>query len=162
MEELNNYNQQKKNPIQEEIGQHVHSIGRWNTFFGVLAVIGTVFMVLGGLFFIIMGIVALMAGAFSSGIADAFSERGYESWMILPMGIVYLIGAGLNIPIAIFLFRAGKAAREAVECRNDKVALEFISNTHKYWRFYGIVTIVMYALCLVAIPIIIIAAAVSV
>jgi uncharacterized membrane protein YfcA len=73
-------------------------------------------------------------------------------------GILYLACAGLMVPVIVYLLRGAKAAETAVALNSNEAAVSFLSNSKSYWKFYGILTIVMLALCIIAIPISIITA----
>jgi hypothetical protein len=62
------------------------------------------------------------------------------------------------VPVIVYMLRGAKAAETAVALNSNEAALGFLSHSKSYWKFYGILTIVMLALCIIAIPIAIIAA----
>lgn len=128
--------------LQREMEQYVHSTGRWYKFFAIVGIVGAAFMLMAGVMMILAG----------SLFTDALSEAGYPfpAWIL---GIVYLACTAIEVFVIIFLFRAARAAREATGFNNNEAAVRFMRYTKKFWKFYGIVTIVMLALCIVAIPV---------
>ena len=78
------------------------------------------------------------------------------------LGIFYLIMAGLYIYPILCLLRASKAAQMAVEMNSNEQMVEFLSNNKSFWKFCGILTIVMLALSVLMIIVAPIAVAFSV
>ncbi len=140
--------------LQEEAKQYVRTMGRWYKFFGILSIVGCVFMVLGAIMMLAVG------GMMDEGMknAEMYNAEMYKSagvgsmptWLI---GILYLVCAGLMVPVIVYMLRGAKAAETAVALNSNEAALNFLSNSKSYWKFYGILTIVMLALCIIAIPI---------
>ena len=129
--------------LQAAAKRYVHSIGRWYKFFAVVSIVGMALMVFCALCCLLLGGL----------VNDAMAESGYPyPFPMWVLGIVYLVCAGVMLPMVIFLMRAAKAARTAVALNNNEAALAFIRNTKSYWKFYGILTIVMLGLCVLIIP----------
>lgn len=128
--------------LQEEVKQYVRSTGRWYNFFAILSIVGIAFMVPTALLFFV-------AGGFMS---EAMAEAGqpFPAWVL---GVIYLASAALMVPIVIYLMRASKDAKSAVELNSSEAAVRFLRNTKSFWKFYGILTIVVIALCIIAVPI---------
>lgn len=125
--------------LQQEVKQCVHSIGRWYKFFAVVGIVGASLMLL-------LGALMIVASAVS---IEALADYPFPAWVL---GAIYLIGAGLELPIIIFLMRAAKAATKAVGFNNNEEAACFVRYTKRYWKYYGILTIVMLGLCVLAVP----------
>ena len=140
--------------LQEEAKQYVRSMGRWYKFFGILSIVGCVFMVLGAIMILAAG------GMMDEGMKnyEMYNSEGMGSMPTWLIGILYLVCAGLMVPVIVYMLRGAKAAETAVALNSNEAALSFLSNSKSYWKFYGIMTIVMLALCIIAIPIAIIAA----
>lgn len=140
--------------LQEEAKQYVRSMGRWYKFFGILSIVGCVFMVLGAIMMLAVG------GMMDEGMKnyEMYNSEGMGSMPTWLIGILYLVCAGLMVPVIVYMLRGAKAAETAVALNSNEAALGFLSNSKSYWKFYGILTIVMLALCIIAIPIAIIAA----
>jgi hypothetical protein len=140
--------------LQEEAKQYVRSMGRWYKFFGILSIVGCVFMVLGAIMMLAVG------GMMDEGMKnyEMYNSEGMGSMPTWLIGILYLVCAGLMVPVIVYMLRGAKAAETAVALNSNEAALGFLSHSKSYWKFYGILTIVMLALCIIAIPIAIIAA----
>lgn len=142
--------------LQEVAKQYVHTMGRWYKFFGILAIVGCVFMVIGALIMFATGSVV------NSMMEDA---EMYNAGMATPqiptvlMAVIYLIGVGIEVPIIIYMLRGAKAAETAVALNSNEAAVEFLSNSKSYWKYYGILTIVVLAICIIAVPVVAVAAA---
>lgn len=144
--------------LQEEAKQYVRSMGRWYKFFGILSIVGCAFMVLGAIMMMTVGNVMSQVNysAYAGYNADVAASMGsVPMWLI---GILYLACAGLMVPMIVYMLRGAKAAETAVALNSNEAAVSFLSNSKSYWKFYGILTIVMLALCIIAIPISIITA----
>jgi len=140
--------------LQEEAKQYVRSMGRWYKFFGILSIVGCAFMVLGAIMMLAVG--GMMdEGMKNYEMYNSESMGSMPTWLI---GILYLVCAGLMVPVIVYMLRGAKAAETAVALNSNEAAVSFLSNSKSYWKFYGILTIVMLALCIIAIPIAIIAA----
>lgn len=128
--------------LQREMEQYVHSTGRWYKFFAIVGIVGASFMALAGVMLILMGIL----------MPEALAEVGhpFPAWIL---GALYLACTVLEVFVIIYLFRGAKAAREAAGLNSNEAAVRFMRYTKKYWKFYGIVTIVMLGLCIAAIPV---------
>ena len=135
--------------LQEEAKQYVRSMGRWYKFFGILSIVGCVFMVLGAIMMLAVG------GMMDEGMKnyEMYNSEGMGSMPTWLIGILYLVCAGLMVPVIVYMLRGAKAAETAVALNSNEAALSFLSNSKSYWKFYGIMTIVMLALCIIAIPI---------
>ena len=138
--------------LQAAAKRYVHSIGRWYKFFAVVSIVGMALMVLGALSLILAG--GLMA--------DAMAEANPYPFPMWVLGVIYLVSAGLMLLMVIYLMRAASAARTAVALNNNEAALAFIRNTKSYWKFYGILTIVILGICVLVIPAAAIAGALAV
>ena len=135
--------------LQEEAKQYVRTMGRWYKFFGILSIVGCVFMVLGAIMMLAVG------GMMDEGMKnyEMYNSEGMGSMPTWLIGILYLVCAGLMVPMIVYMLRGAKAAETAVALNSNEAALGFLSNSKSYWKFYGIMTIVMLALCIIAIPI---------
>ena len=135
--------------LQEEAKQYVRTMGRWYKFFGILSIVGCVFMVLGAIMMLAVG------GMMDEGMKnyEMYNSEGMGSMPTWLIGILYLVCAGLMVPVIVYMLRGAKAAETAVALNSNEAAVSFLSNSKSYWKFYGILTIVMLALCIIAIPI---------
>ncbi len=141
--------------FQEEAKQYVRSIGRWNRFFAILSIISCVFMVLGAMVMFATG--SMMEGMMSNMAHDEYAAAaGMAALPTALIAVLYLVIAGLQVPIIIYLMRSAKAAETAVALNSNEAAVSFLANSKSYWKYYGILTIVMLAFCIVVLPIIVI------
>ncbi|MBP5663114.1 MAG: hypothetical protein J6X16_02440 [Bacteroidales bacterium] len=128
----------------EESKLYVSSMGKWMKFFAVLMTIALVFMALG-----CIGIVS-----FGSHIPmEVFGGLSLK-WF----GFLYLIMIILYVFPTLYLYRSSAAAQLAVEANDNEQVVEFLKNNKSFWKFCGILTIVMLCTYVVAIIGIIIAA----
>lgn len=144
--------EEKDLQLLEAAKEHVISTSKWMKFLAILGCIGAVFMILCG--------ICVMA---FSGVMDfGFYDVPGGSFITIFMGIFYLIMAGLYIYPILCLLRASKAAQMAVEMNSNEQMVEFLSNSKSFWKFCGILTIVMLALSVIALIVAPIAVAFSV
>ena len=136
--------------LQEEMCRYVESTGKWYKFFGIVMIVACASLALLSLIFIIFG-AALSGTQFE----QELDMEGMPFWLL---GVIYLLCCGLYIPMIIYLMRASKEASTAVALHSNEAAVRFMQNTKSLWKFYGILCIVIYGLCLLAVPVITIAA----
>lgn len=134
--------------LQEEAKQYVRSMGRWYKFFGILSIVGCVFMVLGAIMMLAVG--GMMDEVMEN--AEMYNTPGFGAMSMSLMAVFYLAGAGLMVPVIIYMLRGAKAAETAVALNSNEAALSFLSNSKSYWKYYGILTIVVLAICIIAVP----------
>lgn len=132
--------------LQTAAKRYVHSTGRWCKFFAVVSIVGMSFLALCGVLLILSSCLGLDAT-----INEALAEGGYlmPMWML---GAFCLVLAGLMLPAVIYLMRAAKAARTAVALNDNEAALRYMRYTKSYWKYYGILTIVILGIYAVGIP----------
>lgn len=127
--------EEKELQMMETAREYVRSAGKWMQFMGILLCISTAFMFLCGIMMMVFSGAGFHLGYYPM-------ERGFT----IMMGIIYLIMAGIYIYPALCLLRAAKAAKEAAEFNNNEQMVEFLRNNKAFWKFCGILTIVMLAL----------------
>ena len=132
--------EEKNNRLQQDVKQYVYTIGRWCKFFEVLGIVSVVLCVLAALMMFLAG--GMMTKALAS------EGMNFPAWV---MGLLYLIAAGLEVPAIVYLMRAANAADLANRRNNNEAAAQFLRQTKKFWKYYGILTIVMLGICIVAI-----------
>lgn len=124
----------------EESKIYVNETRKWMKLFGIIMIIGIVCL-------IVMAI-SFMSGG--SALANTLSGNLPEiNGVTAVIGVVYLIFAGIMVLPTIYIFRAVKAAKDAVESNDNAQMVEFLKNTKSYWKFMGIYTIVMLVLALI-------------
>jgi len=138
--------EEKDLQLLEESKLYVSSMGKWMKFFAILGCIGAGFLV-------IVAIIMATVGSYIPLDKD-FGLGGIGMRMV---GIIYLVIAAVYIFPIIYLFRASAAARLAVECNDNVQMTEFLKNNKSFWKFCGILTIVMFCFYIVLIIGIIIA-----
>ena len=129
---------------------YLYSISKWMKFFFVLTLIGIVMMFVGGIVF-------LIAGPFF----DAMDTTGITSLAPRFAGVLYLVVAGLYVPMAIYIKRIFTAAETAALSNDNDAVVEYLKNNKSLCKFYGILTIVMIGFCILVMPIIMMIAALA-
>lgn len=119
---------------------YVYSISKWMKFFFVLMILGIVFMAIFGLVF------ACGGSLFSAGMDVAFPV-----WLF---GMVYLACAGLYVAPAIYMRRIYKAADQTLIANDNAAMVEFLKNNKSLWKYFGILTIVLFGLSITVFPLI--------
>jgi len=122
----------------------------WSKLLAIINFIGIGFMVLAGIFMAALSGTLANSGnipfpAFYSGI-----------------GLFYIALAVVLLFPTIYLFRFGKKAPLAVESNDSEILDESLKNMKSYWKFTGIMTITIIALCIVIVPITVIISIASV
>ncbi|MCQ2320448.1 MAG: DUF5362 family protein [Bacteroidales bacterium] len=133
----------------EESKIYVNETRKWMKLFGIIMIIGIACLV-------VMAI-SFMSGG--SALANTLSGNLPEiNGITAVSGVIYLIFAGIMAFPTIYIFRAVKAAKAAVESNDNAQMVEFLKNTKSYWKFMGIYTIVMLVFALIIVLFTIIAA----
>ena len=121
---------------------YLYSISKWMKFFFVLTIIGIVFMFVAGLIFLIASPFYAMDTTGITSLAPRFA------------GVLYLVVAGLYVPMAIYIKRIFTAAETAALSNDNDAMVEYLKNNKSLCKFYGILTIVMIGFCILVMPII--------
>ena len=116
--------------------RYLNETRKWMKFFGIFMIISIVCLVILA--------IALMSGGnpFATAVGGNLLEM---KGVTVVTGIFYLIFAGIMVFPAIYIFRAVKAAQNAIESNDNAQMTEFLKNTKSYWKFTGIYTIVVLA-----------------
>jgi len=125
--------------LQQEVKQYVHSMGCWYKFFAIVGIVGASFMLL-------CGIGLLLGGSM---LEEAMDYYPFPVWVL---GVFYIAMAGVEVPMIVYLMRAARAATRACGLHNNERAAEFMRFSKKFWKYYGILSIVLLGFCLVALP----------
>lgn len=141
--------------LQTAAKRYVHSTSRWYKFFAVVSIVGMSLCTLFGILFILLSCMGLDAS-----MAAAMAASGYQ-FPLWVLGAIYLVSAGLMLPAVIYLMRAARAARIAVALNDNEAAVRYMRFTKSYWKYYGILTIVMLGICAVAVPAVLVVALVA-
>ncbi|MDI3322240.1 hypothetical protein [Pinibacter soli] len=125
--------------IDTQSDRSLRETAKWNKF---LAIIGFIF----GGFFILAGVFAIAGSSFS-----ASTEAIFAFGSGIGAVIVFLVFAVLSILPNIFRYRFASQVIQALDT-NDQVTLSSSLNNLKiFYRFYGIIMIVMIAFYALAI-----------
>ena len=119
---------------------YVYSISKWMKFFFVLMILGIVFMAIFGLVF-----------ACGGSLFSAVSDVAFPVWLF---GMVYLACAGLYVAPAIYMRRIYKAADQTLNANDNAAMVEFLKNNKSLWKYFGILTIVLFGLSITVFPLI--------
>ena len=118
----------------EESKIYVNETRKWMKLFGIIMIIGIVCLVVMAISFISGG--SALVNTLSGNLPEIKGVTAIS-------GVIYLIFAGIMAFPTIYIFRAVKAAKTAVESNDNAQMVEFLKNTKSYWKFMGIYTIVM-------------------
>ena len=119
---------------------YVYSMSKWMKFFFVLMILGIIFMGIFGLVF-----------ACGGSLFSAVSEVAFPVWLF---GMVYLAWAGLYVAPAIYMRRIYKAADQMLIANDNAAMVEFLKNNKSLWKYFGILTIVVFGLSITVFPLI--------
>ena len=133
--------EEKDLQLLEESKLYVSSMGKWMKFFAILSCIGAGFLVLAA-------IMVASVGNFMPFDEDfgVFGRIGMRM-----VGILYLVFAAVYIYPIICLFRASAAAKLAVESNDNVQMAEFLKNNKSFWKYCGILTIVLFCVYILVI-----------
>lgn len=106
----------------------------WVRLMSVLLFIGAGFMVLGGAAMLIVGVVGAIAG----GLGDGFSGATG-----IGMGAMYLIMAFMYLPPGLYLHRYANACGEVKNGAGASSIESALLHQKAFWRFIGIMAIVL-------------------
>ena len=118
----------------------------WVRFISILMFVGTGFLLLAGILFV------LGASAMSSRFGSAFG--GAPAALI---GLVYVVLGALYIFPAVFLFRYASGIQKALTVDLISGMEEAIRSQKSFWRFVGILILIMMILWVVVLAFIILA-----
>ena len=115
----------------------------WQKFIGILMMVSMVFLVLLGVFFIIIGFVS----------DGEFLEEGTLGILTgVSLGVIYLLCAVLYYFFAIYLLRAAKALKAWGSSDDEADLTEGLKNTKSFFKLFGILSII--GLCIIALAIV--------
>ena len=125
---ISNENSLEIMTVNEEMKYNLKIIAKWSKFFAVLGFIGTAFMILGG---------------FAAFIIGLSKHRGLE---LTIGGIVYVILGVINLFPLLYLNRFADQTRDGIERNNEVILTWGISNLKSFYKFMGIMTIVIISI----------------
>lgn len=114
--------------------------GSWGKFFAILGFIFASFMVIAG--------IAMMSVMGSLG--DTLGASGMPSGLGIGMGVFYILLAALYIMPSLYLWRFSSKVKESINTNNQDMFTDAIVNLKSCYKFFGIMTIAMFVLYLVA------------
>jgi hypothetical protein len=128
----------------------------WVTFLGILMIISSATLGLGAVY--MFGLGACMGSRLSSfGMFSSLRSGGpLAGFVFLGGGVFYLVLAGLEIPLAVFLLRYARSIKALVSTGRTANLEEALLNQQKYWKFNGILAIVGLAVATLAITVFVI------
>jgi hypothetical protein len=126
--------------------RHLSQTGPWVRFLSIMMFIGAAFIILAGAGLVLMG----LAGLGSS--TNPFGSGSMPSGMAFLLGPIYIVMALLFYAMpGIFLFRYASAIK-ALKLTPSALALEAaLRNQKTFWRYLGIMAIVMLAIFVLAV-----------
>ena len=138
--------------ITETAKTYLKTTSTWTTFYAILSFIAIGFMLLSG-------ITTLASGSFMRGFPNhsMYVDVDAISSMIAFVGVLYIIMAVVMLFPALYLLRYGKSTNKALAENNTSALEDAAKNMKSYWKFIGIMSIISIALCIIAIPIVIVA-----
>ena len=134
------FNEHEKN-LMEEACTYLYGISQWSKFFFVLSIIGIVFLVIAGIMFLV-AFPAIESISNTPPMPSAF------------IGVLYLIIALVYILPTIYLKRLYTAADNAMNGNDNEAMVTFLKSHRSLWKFFGIFYIVMFAFCILVVPIV--------
>ena len=128
--------------LTEEAQYFLYQSGRWARFLGIMGFIGSVFLLLVGLFF-----------SFRTSIIPSYQESstlpGGFSGM---MGFMYIIIAVFYTFVSLYLYKFGDRIKRGIELRNTDQVTDALGKLKSFFKMMGvtaIVFIVLYILIIV-------------
>lgn len=113
----------------------------WVLFFSVMLWIGAVFLLLGGLAMIGIG---LIGAAGSLGDVGGFGAQ--ESGMLVGMSLFYILMAAFYIYPALKLGKYAARIRGLAEVPSEQNLVAALNEQRAFWKYVGIMVIVLFAL----------------
>ena len=124
--------------VTENAKKYLKTMSSWTNFMAILSFIGIGFMVLSGLWML------------NANIDIDTMFFGYLSWFYRFMGVFYIVTAVIMILPVLYLLRFSQKTKQALVNQDSLVMEDAFKNMKDYWKFLGIFTIVMIALCIIA------------
>ncbi len=127
----------------------------WVLFFGVMFWIGTVFLCLGGLAMIGMGLFSGAIAASGEQTLDSLGA-GIGAATFVGMGVLYLVLAMLYIYPATRLTKYASRIRDLMNAPAEQNLVAALNEQRAFWKFVGVMTISMMALYIVGIVVMVV------
>jgi hypothetical protein len=127
--------------ITENTVKYLKGASPWTRFLGIMGFIGSGFMLLLGIIFLIAGLAA----------PGSFNNR-FTSIPVTAAALLYIVMGLLTFIPARFLYRFGSKLRDYVQTSMESELEKAFKNNLSFWKFCGIMTIVYLA----AVPVLLI------
>ena len=119
----------------------------WVLFFSVMLWIGAVFLILGGITMMGMGLIAGASGAMGEEISAQFGAIGG----LAAIGAIYLAMAFIYIYPALKLGKYAARIRDLASTPSERNLVAALNEQRAFWKYLGVMMIVMFAIYLVVI-----------
>jgi hypothetical protein len=137
---------------------HLKNTRPWVMFMGILRIISCVMFGVGAMYMFGLG-ACVGTRFFPAGMFSGMGSRGALAGPIfIVLGVFYLVLAVLCIPLSIYLLRYAGSIKNLVSTGRTGNLEEALLNQQKFWKYSGILTIVVLALAAVLITVVFIVA----
>lgn len=133
----------------------IDQLGRtrgWVMFFSVMLWIGAVFLLLGGIFMVGMGLVAGASSAMGQELSKEFGAVGG----VAVIGVIYFVMAVFYIYPAMKLGKYASRIRDLAAVPSEQNLVAALNEQRAFWKYVGVFTIVMIALYVVFIAVMVV------
>ncbi len=128
--------------LSEDTLSHINRAQKWTKFLSILGFIGLGILILAGVAMIVMGLL----------LGTQINEM--SSFPFAIMGVVYLILGAVSFVPTLYLYKFSENGGTLVNYRRQDKVEETFRYLGKYYQFVGIMTIVVIAVYLLAIPVV--------
>jgi cell division protein FtsX len=135
------------------MAQHLKDTRPWVLFIAIIMVVGASFMVLGGIA-IIAGSACL--GMTAAGRSLSLGPNSALGAMGPVLGFFYIALSGVYIPFIVFLFRYASSIKNLLSSGKTECMESALLHQKSYWKYAGILAIIMMAIAVIAVIIAII------
>ncbi len=143
--------------VSEAVVDQLRRTRGWVLFFSVMLWIGAVFLCLGGLAMVGMGLFAGAAGAMGEQMAQEFAAIGGMA----VLGAVYFVMAVFYIYPAVKLSKYAARIRDLMNAPAEQSLVAALNEQRAFWKFVGVMMIVMMALYVVGVVVAVVVAGVA-
>src|SRR4051812_29559231 len=126
--------------LPEEAQYYLQKSGEWARFLGIMGFIMSGFIVIAALF--IGSIFSLMS---------AYQSTPYPAGMGGIMGFFYILIAVFYFVFSLYLYKFGTKIKSGIMYNDTEQVTTALSNLKSFFKFWGIITIVMIAIYILAI-----------
>jgi hypothetical protein len=133
----------------------IDQLGRtrgWVLFFSVMLWIGAVFLILGGLAMVVLGLVAGASGAMNEELAKQFGAVGGMA----VIGAIYFALAVFYVYPALKLGKYAARIRDLAAVPSEQNLVAALNEQRAFWKYVGVFTIVMIAFYILLIPVMVV------